>query len=342
MTDLTHLPGNAPTPRDLATRALQSGSPFKATCDAALGDFAASRALAVKAIRDGVLTTRVGRDSLGQSAAALKARLASEASTFSSTPRYFGEMIARAAATQAANRRNGGLEGAQRETNRLLNRVLIEQRITNQAGDYEAHARNADPHRAGDDGPSLQTLLSIHADARRGDDDAHAEWARRRLQTARRQTFEPQALEAIDRALESPDEVSDPAVARHLQSLEATDAEGRASFAKQATESRAASGLVATFLATQHVAASGTPESWTTDFLAGMPDVFPEAAVFSLAKGHAERRTAEREAAMAWAEHTAAQAERLAQLDNVQPPTEAELSFASLASKGPGADLTRQ
>lgn len=295
-------------------------SPFRAQADAALAGFRAACDELGRQVRRGDLTPKFARRQAADLARRLRDDLLAEGERPAAAPPLLVERLAQVAESRRRQALSPSLEALQRETNRLLRDVLVEQQIVARAPEFEARAY-ARPMAGGAPAPTLQGLLAFHGLAGEASDEPAREWARRQLEALRPRLAEPDDHRRLDAACDRPDRVNPRAVSRYLEALAGGDADDLEAFAAHALDGADASACCAAF-ALAREAPEGVAARWVRRVLDGLPS-FPDAAIKALQAWEAEARLGDAEAARACAEHAASLADREAQaFDPAAPPDE--------------------
>ena len=175
---------------------------------------------------------------------------------------------------RARSRESVSLEGLQRETNRLLRQLVIEQQIQGRRREFESMAfgwfvdRPLSP---------LEKLLAFHEFATNSGDEAAREWARRKLVESREEIANPATLRQIDDACSRPDVFDRRLADRYVAAMEDQDNDALERFLVEAVASKDVNACVAAFLLA-HGSEEGTRSRWVRLVLNAMTD-FPDAAL---------------------------------------------------------------
>lgn len=312
-------------------RAFGAETPFRAEADSALSAFRSLRADLERQVRRGDLTPKAARETAAAEAARLRADLRARADNYHASPRAFLDRLVEASETRRKALENQSLEGLQRETNRLMRQLLVEQQLVHRSSEFEGRAF-VRPMAGGAPAPSLDSLMAFHGQAVQAGDDAAREWARRQLESFRTRTINPDDQTRIDLACDRPDHLNERLVARYVEALRDSDAESRERFVAEALTSRDANACASAFLLARE-APEGASARWVRQVLDGLRD-FPDAALAALRSWEADARQTETDAALAAAEYASALADAEARFPGLQAPSEAELARkARIASR---------
>lgn len=297
-------------------------TPFRAKADAALAEFRDWRTNLVAQVRRGDITPKMAREQANQAAARLRERLLQKAESFSTAPSVFLDRVTEETDRRQRLRKQPSLEGLQRETAQLLQKLLIEQQITNRTREFEAqaHVRSVS---GGPALPTLDSLLKFHDQATRADDKAGREWSRRQLEAFRHRTLSEQNQRRIDRACERPEQLNPRQVTHYVATLSDRPAEEREAFVRKALESQDASACAAAF-AIARQAPEGIEAPWVLAVLENLKH-FPDASLTAIHAQEIKARRDDAEAARTAAQYAAALAESDAKLAKLESPTEAEI-----------------
>jgi hypothetical protein len=307
----------------LGRRASERPSPFRAEAEAVLASFREGKRELENKVQRGDLTPKIARAEAVQLASGLGRALKQRAQDYSATPRAFQDLLVEASDRRKASAAHASLEVLQRETNRLLQSVLIEQQIQVRQPEFESRAF-VRPNAGGKPAPTLETLLAFHQHASVAGDAAAGEWTRRRLEEQRPLVSTPEDHRRIDQATERPGNVNPRIVAGFVEAMQGRDHEELERFVSESVASRDANACMAAFVLARE-AAEGSRLRWVRNVLEGI-DAFPDAALTTLREIEAEARAAEREAAVSQAEFAIAQTEAEARMSGMEAPTEADLS----------------
>src|SRR5947209_20464376 len=110
-------------------RAYDQDSPFQAVAESALAGFRAVREDLRRQVKRGDLTPKVARERADEAAARLRDDLERRVEGYSPVPRAFLDRLVEASNARRKARDTMGIEGLQRETNRLLRQTLVEQQL---------------------------------------------------------------------------------------------------------------------------------------------------------------------------------------------------------------------
>jgi hypothetical protein len=303
-------------------RAFHADSPFKAEADAALDAFRAQTEDLRKQVARGDATPKVARQRAGEVADRLRANLLKRSDGYSAIPRPFLDRLIEASNARKRARETMGLEGLQRETNRLLREGLVEQQLTTRAGEFEGRAFTRSV-RGGPPAPTLPDLLAFHESAVQAGDEPAQEWARRQLEGFRTRVADPEDQARIDRACDRPDRVNPRIVASYVESMQERDPADLETFVAHALEGRDASACTAAFLLARQ-APEGLSLRWVRSTLNGLGE-FPDAALASLRTWEVDSRREESDAARAHADYAGEVARAEARLPDLTTPSAADL-----------------
>ena len=136
-----------------------------------------ARGLELKVKRRGDLTPGVARRRERRpSPRGSAGRLKEQAGEFTGASRAFLDRLVDATQRRKLAAERTSLEGLQRETNRLLRSVLVEQQIQVRRPEFESRAY-VRPVAGGTPAPTLESLLAFHSHATVAADDSAAEWS---------------------------------------------------------------------------------------------------------------------------------------------------------------------
>ena len=303
-------------------RASRAESPFRAEADAALTAFRGLTQDLSAQVGRGDLTPKVAREQAAEVADRLRESLLMQSEGYSAVPRPFLDRLIEASNARKRARETMGLEGLQRETNRLLRQGLIEQQLATRAAEFEGRAFVRPVH-GGPPAPTLPSLLAFHETAAQAGDESAQEWARRQLEGFRGRVADPEDRHKIDRACDRPDLVNPRIVATYVDSMQGRDAAELETFVAHALEGRDASACAAAFVLARQ-APEGLALRWVRSALNGLGE-FPDAALASLRAWEAEARRGEADAARAQADYAAEVARAEARFPDLEAPSAAEL-----------------
>ncbi len=303
-------------------RATGHETPFRAEADVALAGFQAIRSDLERQVRRGDLTPKVARERANNAARQLREQLLHKAEGYSPTPRVFLNRLIEADNARRRSREHQSAEGLQRETARLLRQMLVEQQLVNRAAEFEGQAF-VRSMTGGIPAPTLDSLLSFHAQAAQAGDDAAQEWARRQLEAMRSRTFSPDDQRRIDLACDRPDRLNPRLVARYVEAMTERPVEEREQFVAEALQSHDASACAAAFVLARE-APEGVAARWVRSVLESL-ETFPDAALATVRSWEADARHADADAARAAAEYAAALAEADAHFPGLEAPSAAEV-----------------
>jgi hypothetical protein len=310
--DLSHLGRNAS----------QRETPFKAEAQSLLSTFQVHRADLERKVRHGDLTPKIAREQAAQAAADLKRALHERAEGYSPVPKVFLNRLVEASETFARAKRSQSMEELQRDTNRLLRDVLVEQQLQNRVVEFEGKTFLRPMH-GGPAAPTLDSLLAFHQQADQAGDEAAREWTRRQLEGMRPRVIEPEDQRRIDLACDRPDRLNPRLVDRYVEVLAAAPVEALESFVAESLADRDANACAAAFVLARQ-APGGTSARWVRQVLEGL-NQFPEASLQALRAWEAEARREDADAAKAHADYTAAIAENEARFPVLEAPNASEV-----------------
>jgi hypothetical protein len=324
--------GGAPTGAPLAVPG--AATPFQVEADAALARFREQRAALERQVRLGELTPKVAGRQAVEAARGLRDELAGSAARFSPTPAAFRERLDAVCESRRWGRSAASLETLQRETNRLLRLNLIEQQLASRAPEFEARSFVRPVH-GGPPAPTLESLLTFHAEAARNGDEPGCEWARRQLEAFRPRLADPADQLRVDRVTDRPDQLNPRTVAGYVAAMRGESSEALEEFVREAVAARDASACAAAF-----VLARDNPEGlaprWVRDLLDRLSD-YPDAALETLRAWEDAARREDAETARDSAERAAAIAEAEARAMRSATPDPADIARAARSSARPVA-----
>jgi hypothetical protein len=307
----------------LGRKASERPSPFRAEAEAVLASFRDGKRELETKVRRGDLTPKVARAEATQLADGLGRALKQRAQDYSAIPRVFLDRLVEATERRKASAEHASPEVLQRETNRLLRSVLIEQQIQVRQPEFESRSY-VRPSAGGQPAPTLDSLLAYHKHASVAGDAAAGEWVRRRLEEQRPLVATPEDHRRIDLATDRPDHVNPRLVAGFVEAMQGRDHEELEQFVSESVASRDTNACMAAFVLARE-APEGSRLRWVRNLLEGV-DSFPDAALATLREIEAEARVTEREAAVSQAEFAIAQSENEARLSGLEAPTDAEIT----------------
>jgi len=311
--------------------ASQRDTPFKTEAQGLLATFQTLRAELERKVRHGDLTPKTAREQAAHAAADLKRNLRERAEGHNAVPKVFLNRLVEASEALARARRNQSMEELQRDTNRLLREVLVEQQLQNRTVEFEGKTFLRPMH-GGPAAPTLDSLLAFHQQADQAGDDAAREWTRRQLEGMRPRVVETEDHRRIDLACDRPDRLNPRLVERYVEVMEAASVEALESFVAESLADRDANACAAAFVLARQ-APGGTAARWVRQVLDGL-NLFPEAALQALRVWEAEARREDTDAARAYADHTTVLAETEARLAGLEAPTASDLErLAQFAAK---------
>jgi hypothetical protein len=251
-------------------------------------------------------------------------------------PRAFLERLVEAGNARKRARETMSAEALQRETNRMLRQMLIEQQMNTRDEEFQGRTfvRSLP---GGKLAPTLDSLLSFHETATQAGDDAAVEWARRKLEGMRNRVVEPDDVRRIDTACDRPEAVNPRIVSRYVDALADGDTDAMEEFVNQAIEGRDANACVAAFLLAREAPGGGAVR-WVRDVLNGVAS-FPDAALNTLRTIEAEARAQDAQAARAQVDYAVALAEAQVRFPGLEAPSDGELARMSHVESRPIARL---
>jgi len=309
-------------------------SPFRAEAEVLLEGFREGRREIEAKVRRGDLTPKVARELAAGLASTVGGTIRGRAAEFSTASRAFLDRLVEVGERRKAAAERASLDVLQRETNRLLRSVLVEQQIQVRGEEFEGRAF-VRPVAGGKPAPTLDSLLQFHQTATLAGDDSAVEWARRQLEAKRPVVAGDEDQRRIDLATDRPDRVNPRLVSTYVEAMHGQGHEEHERFVSESIDSRDANACLAAFVLARQ-APDGSRVRWVRMVLEGI-DAFPDAALTTLRAVEADARAAERGAALAQAEFSIARAESEARLPNLEAPTEAELSRRSAIEARPVA-----
>ena len=301
-----------------------------------LESFRAGRREIEMKVKRGDLTPKVAREQAEALAVGIGRALKGRAGDFSETPRVFLDRIIEASEGRKLAIERSSLEGLQRETNRLLRSVLVEQQIQVRKTEFEGRAF-VRPVVGGQPAPTLDSLLSFHQSASLAGDDAGTEWARRQLEGYRPVVSNPDDHRRIDLATDRPDRVNPRLVESYVEAMAGRDHEELERFVSESIVAKDANACMAAFVMARE-APEGSRLRWVRLVLEGV-NSFPDGAIGALRELEVGARSSDREAAIAHAEFVTAQIEAEAKLHGVEAPTQADLARRATIEARPAAKL---
>jgi hypothetical protein len=319
----------------LGRNASQLETPFKAEAQILFSTFQSHRADLERKVRHGDLTPKIAREQAAQAAADLKRTLRERAEGYSSVPKVFLNRLVEASEALARARRSQSMEELQRDTNRLLRDVLIEQQLQNRVVEFEGKTFLRPMH-GGPATPTLDSLLAFHRQVDQAGDEAAKEWARRQLEGMRPKVVEPEDQRRIDLACDRPDRLNPRIVERYVEVMEAAPVEALESFVAESLADRDANACAAAFVLARQ-APGGTSVRWVRQVLEGL-NQFPETSLQALRTWEAEARREDADAAIAHADYTATLAETEARFPGLEAPSASEVERLARFHARPLAD----
>ncbi len=317
-------------------RAFGRSSAFQATTVEALDHFRALKRNLETAVRRGDLTPKVAREQAAIAAREMTADLRNRSKSYSSAPRVFRDRLNKEHQDRAMARESQSLDSLQRETNRLLRQVVLEQQIAHRTAEFEGRAFvKSGP--SGQPAPSIERLLGLHVWSTQAGDEAAREWARRQLEAIRPLAFSPEEQRRIDLACDRADQINPRIVATYVEVMKDGPAEELEAFVTQAIAERDANACVAAFSLARE-APEGAYAAWVRKVLDGLRE-FPDAALNTLRTLEADALANDQEDAQAYVNQASAIAEAEARLTGVHAPTEAELARNNRINQLPATEL---
>jgi hypothetical protein len=320
----------------LGRRASERPTPFRAEAEGVLASFRVGRQELETKIKRGDLTPKVAREQAEALAGGIARALKARAGEFSSTPRVFLDRLVEASETRRLAAERTSLEGLQRETNRLLRSVLVEQQIQVRQPEFESRAF-ARPVGGGQPAPTLDGLLTFCQSATMAGDDAAAEWGRRQLEGYRAVVTNPDDHRRIDLATDRPDRVNPRLVGNYVEAMDGRGPEDLERFVSESISSKDANACMASFIMARE-APEGSRLRWVRLVLDGV-NAFPDAAITTLRELEVEARSADRDAAIAQADFVLAQVEAEARLHGIEAPSASEVARRAAMEARPAAKL---
>lgn len=318
----------------LGRRSAERPSPFRAEAEMSLEGFRAERRDLEAQVKRGDLTPKVARERATALADSLGKALKAQAGEYSATSRAFLDRLIEASQRRKLAAERVSLEGLQRETNRLLRSVLIEQQIQVRQPEFESRAF-VRPVGGGQPAPNLESLLAFHSQANLAGDDAAAEWARRQLEAQRPLAADPDDQRRIDLATDRPDRVNPRLISAYVEAMQGQAPDEMERFVNESIAAKDANACMAAFVLAREEA-DGIRLRWVRQVLNGV-DEFPEPALTTLRALEATTREEERDAALAQAEFAIAQAEVEAKLPGLEAPSDQEIARRSAIAAKPAA-----
>jgi hypothetical protein len=320
----------------LGRQSAERPSPFREEAEGVLKGFRGGKRELETLVKRGDLTPKVARERAAALADGIARTLKERAGEFSNTSRAFLDRLIEAAENRRHAVERASLEGLQRETNRLLRSVLVEQQIQVRRSDFEDRAFIR-PVAGGQPAPTLESLLAFHQTAALGGDEAAAEWARRQLEGYRPLVSNPDDHRRIDVATDRPDRVNPRLVETYIEAMQGEQHPELERFVAESIAAKDANACMAAFVLARQ-AEDGSRLRWVRMVLEGIGQ-FPDAALATLRELEANARAADRDAAMAQAEFIIGQAEAEAKLPGLEAPTAAELARRAAIEALPMAKL---
>ena len=315
--------------------AFQLSTPFKSDADAVLAGFQRTRAELERQVRSGDLTLKTARERALAAARQLREHLMQVSEQYSPVPPVFIDRLVTVSDARRRAKENQSLEGLQREGNRLLRQLLVEQQLAARTAEFEARVF-VRPLHGGQPVATLDGLIAFHQNATQSGDDSAREWARRQLESFRARASEAKDLQRIDDATARPDHLNDRIVQRYLSTLRDQPAEILEQFLRQSIESHDANACAAAFLLARECP-GGLNVRWVRETLDSLVN-FPESALDYLRLWETEARRNDAQAARGTAEFTATIAEAEARFPDFTPPTAQEIARRDQMRARPVAD----
>ena len=309
-------------------------SPFRNLADTALAGFRGLKADLERQVRKGDLTPKVARERADAFASGLREQLNRRAEDYSPAPREFLGRLVQADELRRRSREVQSPSALQREANRLLRDLLLEQQVVNRRAEFEARA-SVRPIGGGPAVPTLESLLEFQRLADLAGDDSAREWGRRELEAFRPRAASEEDRRQIDLATDRPDRVNVRVAGRYVDAIRARPESEQAEFAERALEAGDANACVAAFLLARE-APDGLRANWVRKLLDGLSS-FPDSAIVALRACEAEARDAEAREARTVADRVAELAEAEAKLPILTSPTVEELERLGRVSALPVA-----
>jgi hypothetical protein len=318
----------------LGRRSAERPSPFRVEAESALEVFRAERRGIEQKVQRGDLTPKVARQQAAALAEGLGKSLKDRASDYTTVSRAFLDRLIEASERRKLAAERTSLEGLQRETNRLLRSVLVEQQIQVRREEFETKTF-VRPVAGGQPAPTLDGLLSFQSHATLAGDDAAVEWGRRQLEAYRPLVRNPEDHRRIDLATDRPDRVNPRLVSAYVDAMQDQPTEEMERFVSESVASRDANACMAAFVMAREVA-DGIRLRWVRQVLEGIEE-FPDTALTTLRALEATARDEDREAALAQAEFAVGLAVAEAKLPGLQAPSEAEVARRAEIQARPAA-----
>lgn len=318
----------------LGRRSAERPSPFRAEAEAILNGFRAEKKALEDKVKRGDLTPKVARQQAAALADGLARSLRERAGEFTGVSRAFLDRLVEASQRRKLAAERTSLEGLQRETNRLLRSVLIEQQIQVRQSEFESRAF-VRPVAGGAPAPTLESLLAFHSHAAVAADDAAAEWARRQLEAYRPLVASPEDQRKIDLTTDRPDRVNPDLISAYIDAMHGQSTDEIERFVSESVTSKDANACMAAFVLARQEP-DGIRLRWVRQVLEGVGE-FPDSALTALRALEATARDDDREAALAQAEFASAQAASEARLADLEAPSEAELARRAAIAAKPAA-----
>jgi hypothetical protein len=318
----------------LGRRSSERPSPFRSEAESILEAFRADRRAIEQDVKHGDLTPKVARQRVAALAEGLEKALKQRAGDYSTVSRAFLDRLIEASERRKLAAERTSLDGLQRETNRLLRSVLVEQQIQVRKAEFESRAYLR-PVAGGQPAPTLETLLAFHSHATVAGDDSAAEWGRRQLEGFRPLVQNPEDQRRIDLATDRADRVNPRLVGAYVDAMQEQPPEEMERFVVESVASKDANACMAAFVMAREVP-DGIRHRWVRQVLEGIEE-FPDSALTTLRALEATARDEDREAALAQAEFAIAQAAAEAKLPGLEAPSEAERARRDAIAAKPAA-----
>ncbi len=263
----------------LGRRSQERPSPFRSEAEQVLESFRAERRGIEQKVKHGDLTPKVARQQVAALAEGVERALKQRAGEFSTVSRAFLDRLVEASDRRKLAAERTSLEGLQRETNRLLRSVLVEQQIQVRQGEFESRAYLR-PVAGGQPAPTLETLLAFHSHASIAGDDSAAEWGRRQLEAFRPLVQNADDQRRIDLATDRADRVNPRLVAAYVDAMQDQPPEEMERFVTESVASKDANACMAAFVMAREVP-DGIRLRWVRQVIEGIEE-FPDSALTTL------------------------------------------------------------
>ena len=220
----------------LGRRSAERPSPFRPEAEAILLGFRAEKREIEAKVKRGDLTPKVARQQAAALVEGLGRNIKERAGEFSGVSRAFLDRLVEATQRRKLAAERTSLEGLQRETNRLLRSVLVEQQIQVRQPEFESRAY-VRPVAGGTPAPTLESLLAFHSHASVADDGAASEWARRQLEAYRPLVANPDDQRRIDLTTDRADRINPRLISAYIEAMQgqAPGGDGSGSVAETVT-----------------------------------------------------------------------------------------------------------